>query len=221
MIITIDGPAGSGKSTTAKNLAKALGISFLDTGATYRAVTYCALQQGADMTNDAQLAQLAKSLDLKFIETDGNLTVLCDGKDISTEIRTEAVSRNAKFVATPASVREVLVTLQRKMGADLGSFVAEGRDQGTVVFPNADFKFYAETPADIRATRRVAQLEQAGQSVDYNQVLADIIARDKSDETREVGPLRKPDDAHIINTGKLNPQQVVDAMLAIIQPKNQ
>ena len=216
MIITIDGPAGSGKSTTAKNLAKALGISFLDTGATYRAVTYCALEKGIDMTDEAALVNIAKHIDLKFIENDSNLQVLCSGKDISNEIRTEAVSRNAKYVATPAAIREILVSLQRKMGAQLGSFVAEGRDQGTVVFPDADFKFYAETPADIRAHRRVAQLEQAGQATNYDQVLADIIARDKSDESREVGPLRKPADAHVINTGKLNPQQVVQAMLDII-----
>ncbi len=202
MIITIDGPAGSGKSTAARNLAEALGIAFLDTGATYRAATLRALREDIDLTDETALAQCARTMDLDMRQTPDGLQILLAGEDVSQDIRREAVSRATRHAAASPVVRGVLVELQQRLGQSLGSFVAEGRDQGTVVFPHADVKFFFSASPEIRAQRRVEQLTQAGEQADYEAVLQAIRERDRRDSTRTVAPLRPAEDAIPIDTGQ-------------------
>jgi len=216
MIITIDGPAGSGKSTAARELARALGVAFLDTGATYRAVTLAALRRKLDMTDEHALARLAATIDLALTPTADGTRVMLDGDDISSEIRTSQVSEQSYYVARSGVVRAVLVQLQRRIGDGLGSFVTEGRDQGSVVFPHATVKFYLDASPEIRARRRQAELAARGESADYTAVLAAIVQRDTRDQTRTDGPLVKPDGAVVIDTSDQTIQQVTAKMLAFV-----
>lgn len=213
MIITIDGPAGSGKSTAARHLAEALGIAFLDTGATYRAATLRAMREHVDLTDEAALAECARTMDLDMRQTPTGLQVLLAGEDVSLDIRSEAVSKATRHAANSAHVRNVLVDLQRRVGRSLGSFVAEGRDQGTVVFPDADVKFFFAASAAVRARRRVEQLAQAGQTADYDEVLQAIRDRDHNDATRSVAPLKPADDAITIDTGQSTPDETLAELL--------
>jgi len=213
MIITIDGPAGSGKSTAARELAKALGMAHLDTGATYRAVTLLALRRGIDLADDAALAELARGMDIRMVPAGERVGVLLDGLDVTDEIRTEAVSANSRHAAASPAVREVLVELQRRLGRQLGSFVTEGRDQGSVVFPDADVKFYLDARASERARRRCQELRSHGQQADREAVLAAIEDRDRRDRTRAVGPLRVPGGATVIDTSDMDIAQVTERML--------
>ena len=213
MIITIDGPAGCGKSTAARELAKALGIARLDTGATYRAVTLLALRRGIDLADGAKLAELAREMDIRMVPTGGRIGVLLDGQDVTDEIRTEAVSANSRYAAASPPVREVLVGLQRRLGRQLGSFVTEGRDQGSVVFPDADLKFYLDARPAERARRRCEELRSDGQRADYAAVLAAMEDRDRRDRGRAVGPLRVPGGATVIDTSDMDIGQVTERML--------
>ena len=213
MIITIDGPAGSGKSTAARELARALGVAFLDTGATYRAVTLAALRRKLDMTDEHALARLAATIDLALTPTADGTRVMLDGDDISSEIRTSQVSEQSYYVARSGVVRAVLVQLQRRIGDGLGSFVTEGRDQGSVVFPHATVKFYLDASPEIRARRRQAELAARGESADYTAVLAAIVQRDTRDQTRTDGPLVKPQGAVVIDTSGMTIGQVVATMM--------
>ncbi|MCJ7544836.1 MAG: (d)CMP kinase, partial [Phycisphaerae bacterium] len=163
MVITIDGPAGSGKSTAARELARALGIAFLDTGATYRAVTLKALREGVDPNDTDALVAVAKGARIEVIPTEQGARVMLDGCDVTAEIRSVEVTENAHYVADSPPVREVLVALQRRLGEGLGSFVTEGRDQGSVVFPEADVKFYLDASPRVRAERRAGELHATGQ----------------------------------------------------------
>jgi CMP/dCMP kinase len=217
MIITIDGPAGSGKSTAARHLAQALGIAFLDTGATYRATTLRAMRTGADLTDPQAMARTAAEMDLRLVIDDGQLRVLLDGLDVTDEIRSEAVSTNAHHAARPPQVRAVLVDLQRRMGQDLGQFVTEGRDQGTVVFPQADVKIYLTARPEVRAQRRVDQLRQAGEPADFDNVLAAIHRRDRSDRGRQIGPLCVPPGAALVDTSEMAPDQTLAALLRCVE----
>jgi cytidylate kinase len=209
MIITIDGPAGSGKSTAARQLAAAMGIAYLDTGATYRAVTLKAIRQGIDMTDERALARLARQADIRLQPGNQGTRVLLDGRDVSREIRSEEVSEKSYHVAHSPVVREVLVALQRKLGADLGDFVSEGRDQGSVVFPNADVKFYMDASPEVRASRRTDEMLADGQDVRYEHVLSAMLQRDGRDRSRAVAPLVKPDGAVEIDTSDMTIEQVV------------
>jgi CMP/dCMP kinase len=219
MVITIDGPAGSGKSTAARNLAAALGFDFLDTGAMYRAVTCRAMRHGVNLADPEAMADHARQIELQLIPHPTGLQVLMDGEDITELIRTEAVSRNAHFAARPPQVREVLVELQRKAGRDFGSFVTEGRDQGTVVFPNADVKFYLDADPEERARRRCDELRQRGEPVDYDDVLDSIHRRDRSDKCRAVGPLRIPKGAIVVDTTNTSQQETVDLLLRHVEDR--
>jgi len=203
MIITIDGPAGAGKSTAARKLAQKLRIAYLDTGATYRAVTLKALRNGVDLTDQDALTAIARQIDLRLAPNPNGTRVIMDGRDVTEEIRSVEVTENARHVAGAAAARQVLAELQRRLGRQLGDFVAEGRDQGSVVFPEADVKFYLVAEAKTRAQRRHRELVKQGQSVSLQQVLAAIERRDRSDRNRQVAPLVKPDGAIVIdNTDK-------------------
>jgi cytidylate kinase len=221
MIVTIDGPAGSGKSTAARNLAQQLSLEFLDTGATYRAATLKALQELGDLSkaDDNQLARAAKDAQIQLLSRDGDLRVLLDGRDVSAEIRSTRVTENAHHLAKCPGVREVLVELQRDIGRRLGDFVTEGRDQGTVVFPQAQKKIYLDARPEVRAKRRLAELRTRGEQADYQQVLDAILRRDQRDASRSVGPLARPEDAVVLDTSDLDPGQTLDALIAIVRER--
>jgi cytidylate kinase len=217
MIITIDGPAGSGKSTVARELAKTLGIAFLDTGATYRAATLKAMREGVNLQDAAALTAVARAAKIEVIPQDSGSRVMLDGQDVTDEVRSPAVTENAHFIADSPPVREVLVALQRQLGAALGSFVAEGRDQGSVVFPQADFKFYLDASPAVRAHRRHRELCAAGEKVELDDVQRSQEQRDRRDSTRPVAPLIQPPGAIVIDTSEMNVDQVTAKLLACLE----
>ncbi len=219
MIITIDGPAGSGKSTAARLLAGSLGIAFLDTGATYRAVTLKALRAGIDMEDETALPALARDSDLKLTPSESGSRVLLDGQDVTREIRSEEVSDMSYYVASSPKVRDVLVSLQRRLGAELGDFVAEGRDQGSVVFPEADIKLFLDASPEVRARRRFEEIAAAGEKVEYEAVLRAIIDRDSRDRTRDVAPLVKPEGAIEIDTSGKTIEQTAAEVLRVVEAR--
>ena len=207
MVIAIDGPAGAGKSTVTRKLADRLGFSFLDTGAMYRAVTWAALSRNVELNDSDGILALAKSIQIAF-DAD---RVLVDGEDVSEQIRTPEVTRNVVHVADHFGVRDRLVELQREIAAT-GNFVCEGRDQGTVAFPDAFCKIYLNASPQYRAMRRVEQMQNAGQYVDFDQVIADQNLRDEQDLNREVGPLRRAEDAIEVNTDNQSISDVVNEL---------
>jgi cytidylate kinase len=213
MIITIDGPAASGKSTAARLLARELGIAYLDTGATYRAVTLKAMREGADLEDAAALAELARRSEIRLEPHGEAVEVLLDGEDVSREVRRAEVTENAHHVADAPAVRRVLVDLQRRLGAALGSFVAEGRDQGTVVFPDADVKFYLDADPDVRAERRRREMAAAGEPAAQEDVLGAIAQRDRRDSSRQTAPLARPKGAIVVDTSDLD----VGEMVAVLR----
>ncbi len=220
MIVTIDGPAGSGKSTIARELAAALGIAWLDTGATYRAMTFKALRDGVDMNNHLALTKMAREVDIRLVTDDaGRLSVMLDGEDVTREIRTKEVTDNAHFIARAQGVRDVLVDLQRRIGAEMGDFVTEGRDQGSVVFPDADVKFFLDARPSIRARRRYEQMTAAGETVDYESILSDVLKRDHLDRNRPNAPLVKPAGAVVIDTSDKTIAQVTSELLEYVEDR--
>jgi len=212
MIVAIDGPAGSGKTTIAKLLSKKLNISYLDTGATYRALTLKALNEEIDLKDASRLAYLAAGLNLKF---KGQKTYL-DDKDVSSEIRTPLIDKNISIIVAYPQVREVMVDLQRKI-AKGGNFVVEGRDITTVVFPNAEFKFYLDADSTVRAERRFNELKEKGIKIDFEEMEKDLNKRDDADKKREVGALTLSKDATYIDTSKMAIEEVISAMLTYIR----
>jgi CMP/dCMP kinase len=208
MIVTIDGPAGTGKSTVAKMLADRLGFAYLNTGAMYRAVAWACLQQQIEPTSAAQVAGLAEQLQIEYRQ----LRLWLDGVDVSDQIRSPEVTAAASLVAQNPAVRRRLVQLQRQIGTST-DLVTEGRDQGTVVFPTAQCKFFLTATPEVRAQRRYEELIEAGQSPSRDEILADQLARDARDESRAVAPLRPADDAVLIDSSQLT----VDAVLALME----
>jgi cytidylate kinase len=215
MIIAIDGPAGAGKSTVAKILAKKLGFLYIDTGAMYRALTLKALDNGIDVYDEGKVNELALNTSIGLCaNADGSLSVLLDGKDVSLDIRRPRITKYVSDVSKIKRVREILVEMQREMGRK-GDCVLEGRDIGTVVFPEAQRKFFIDASAEVRAGRRFKELKESNQNVAESDVAADLANRDRIDSTREISPLRKAPDAIYIDTSELSIDGVVEKMLEL------
>lgn len=212
--IAVDGPAGAGKSSATRELAKRLGIEYLNTGAMYRAIALRALRLGVDLSDEDALAQTARECSLEMI---GGRTYL-DGEDVTDAVRDPQISQLVRYPANAPKVRAILVAMQRDIGV-ARPIATEGRDQGTVVFPDAVCKFYLTASAEERARRRVGELRERGIEADYNEQLAQIVERDRSDSEREVGPLREPEDAIRIDSDGKTIEQVVDEMEAIARAK--
>jgi CMP/dCMP kinase len=204
-VIAIDGPAGSGKSTVARALAKRLGLDYLDTGAMYRAVAFAALRRGIDPDDAEPVARLVRNLELSV----GDSEVMVDGMDATIEIRGPEVTRAVSAVAANPEVRRELCRRQREWGEDHGGGVVEGRDIGTVVFPEAELKVYLTASEEERADRRTKEVLD----LDYDTVAADIARRDYVDSTRAVSPLTVPDDAVVIDTTGRSIDEVVNLVL--------
>jgi CMP/dCMP kinase len=214
MVITIDGPAGSGKSTAARRLAEKIGASFLDTGAMYRSVTLAAMQAGVDMSDEKELLGVLKNNKFKFAVSRGAMVVSINGIDVTEQIRRPNVTANAKYIASAAAVRDELVKMQRQFAADEKKIVTEGRDQGTVAFPDADFKFFLTASIEERAKRRQVELETKGENVKFEEIKNAIEQRDKSDQSRQMGPLKPAFDAVVVDTTDLSIEDVVERLLS-------
>jgi len=211
LVVTIDGPAGAGKSTVAKALARRLGYSLLDTGAIYRSVALVARQRGIPWDDAAQLAEVARDLAIEFKFVGDTNSTFVAGEDVSTAIRTPEISQGASQVSAHGPVRAALLDLQRRLAAG-GGVVVEGRDTGTVVFPHADAKFFLSATDEERARRRVEELRLVGKPVDFAVTLAEIRERDHRDSSRDVAPMKAADDAIVIDSSTMTIEQVVDAM---------
>jgi cytidylate kinase len=211
-VVTIDGAAGTGKTSVAQELAKRLGTDCLDTGAMYRAVSVLAVEHGIDPTNGKGLATAIQDLGIRFDWNQKPPTILLGGKDISDRVRDLDVSSIVSIVAKQREVRAVLVEQQRRIGREHPLLVTEGRDQGSVVFPDATVRFFLEAKMDERTKRRVKQLRESGKAVEDTQVQQDISARDKIDSTRTDGPLTCPVGAIVIDTSEKTLEEVVDLM---------
>ncbi|WP_457643271.1 (d)CMP kinase [Persephonella sp.] len=219
MIIAIDGPAGSGKSTIAKMLAKKLGFTYIDTGAMYRAVALKVKNSGIDPDSEKDVVELMKKTNIQLLNSDGSVKVLLDGKDVSNLIRTEEIGKTASQIARHPQVRKVLVQMQREMGKKAVNAVIEGRDTGTVIFPDADLKIFLTASPEERAERRYRELKEKGLNVTYQQILKEVKERDYLDETRKDSPLRPADDAVVIDTTGKTLQQVFEEILALVNRK--
>jgi len=214
MIITIDGPAGAGKSSVARELARRLGFRFLDTGAMYRAVALASLRNVSDFDDAAALAELARGLKIDVTES----TVHLNREEVTREIRTMEVTSVIHHVADNAKIREQLVKLQRRAAAE-GNFVTEGRDQGTVVFPQAQCKLFLTASPEERAQRRMKDLNDRGENLDFEEVLRRQNERDHQDETREVGGLFAATDAIRFSTDSKSLAEVVEELEKIVRQR--
>ena len=219
-IITIDGPAGVGKSTVARMLAKQLGAVFLDTGASYRAVTVAAMNAGIDLADTLAVLEMMDRTAFEFKHDGDVLKVSIDGQDATEAIRQPQVTENVKFVAGQPQLRSRLVTLQKRFAAQFDRVVTEGRDQGTVVFPDAAFKFFLTADPKERTRRRYEELKAAGKEMDFEMLHEQIVSRDASDENRTVSPLKPASDAIHIDTTDIDADGVVNRMLEVINTKH-
>lgn len=214
-LITIDGPAGAGKSTVARELARRLSFLYLDTGALYRALALKVQREGILASDTEALEQLCKRTRLGLLHSDTGMRVLLDGEDVTSLIRAESISILASTISAQAAVRETLLSVQRRV-AEQGSLVAEGRDMGTVIFPNADVKFFLDASPEERALRRYRELESLDKSLNLDSVQQDIRKRDLQDRGRSVAPLRIAEDARLIDCSLLTAAEVVEEMLCVI-----
>lgn len=215
MIIAIDGPAGSGKSTVAKMLAKELGFTYIDTGAMYRAFAYKIKKLSVNPDNQEEVVDLLKDTDIKL----QGESVYVDSEEVSSYIRTEEIGNIASKVARYKEVRRFMVKKQREIGLSVKNAVIEGRDTGSVIFPDADLKIFMTASPEIRAKRRVEQLREKGFTVDYNHILEKIKERDRMDYEREESPLKPTPDYVIIDTTEKEINEVINYIKRLIQEK--
>lgn len=214
-VITIDGPGGAGKSTVSKVLATKLSYLYLDTGAYYRAYAYKAKQENILPEDDKQLAELGQRIKIYTEHRGGTFFVFVDGMDVTENIRTEEISLHASTISARPCVRKALIEIQRNIGSQ-GGIVAEGRDMGTVVFPDADFKFYLDATTSERAKRRYKELFVKDADGDYEKVVNALMFRDKQDRERQIAPLKPALDAHIIDSTNMTVMEVVNKMAGLI-----
>lgn len=220
-IVTIDGPAGVGKSTVSKKVASLLGFTYLDTGAMYRGVGLYLQQKGVELTDIEQIDDVLSHLDLQLVPAKNekdDVGVLLDGEDVSTQIRSAEMAMLASEVSAIPVVRQVLTKIQKSIGS-AGKIVAEGRDTGTVVFPRAAHKFFLDAQPEERAKRRVIQQREKGVETDYNETLAMILTRDKNDTERALAPLKQAEDATLVDTTSITIEEVVAKVVQEIRKK--
>jgi cytidylate kinase len=220
MIIAIDGPSGAGKSTLGKMLAKHLNLLYLDTGAMYRGVGLAVVERGIDFEDKAKVAEIARRARIELVGEPENLQIFLDGRDVSIAIRTNQVGQAASIVSTISDVRRILVEHQRFLGENApNGCVLDGRDIGTVVFPNATVKFFLTAKPEARARRRYTEDLEKGRATTYEDTLAEINLRDERDVSREDSPLMIAEDAVVIDTSELDLTEVFEQMLQIIQER--
>ena len=218
LLITIDGPAGAGKSTVSRLLANKLSYTYLDTGALYRALAYRCIQEGLSATDEGGIANLCQRTGIVLQNKEGFLKVLADGEDVTDKIRTESISLQASAISAMPPVRAALLSIQREAGK-AGGVVAEGRDMGTIVFPEADFKFFLEAGMNERIKRRHRELVIRGDAVQYQNVKKDLMMRDRQDREREIAPLKVPEGAFIVDSTHVPAEGVVETILSVIRKR--
>ena len=218
LTIAIDGPSGAGKSTVGRCLAKQLGYLYIDTGAMYRAVALKAKEKGLGTEDEEVLYQWASSLHITFVTRGEEIRVMCDREDITEAIRSPEISRLASDISKRKGVRDALVQLQRGMGRG-GGVVLEGRDIGTVVFPDADVKFYLDAETEERARRRFSELLEKGRKVDFGETFEEVRQRDQNDMNRILSPLRRAENGVLIDSTHRSVEEVVEEMVRIVRAK--
>ena len=218
LIIAIDGPAASGKSTTAQLLAKKLGYLYIDTGAMYRACALKAKKMGIDINDEESIRELLDDIDIRIENHNSKNRIFLDGEDVSEDIRADDISALASAISAIPAVRYKMVELQRKMG-EKGGVILDGRDIGTFVFPTAEVKFFLTASPEIRAKRRWLELQQKGINKDFSEVLADLVKRDNNDSQRALAPLKKADDAIEIDTSNMTIEEQTDCLYQIIRSR--
>ncbi len=218
LLITIDGPAGAGKSTVARALARELDYLYLDTGAMYRAVALAAKKRGLSFQDEDALARLCEKLSLELLPCREGLCVLVEGEDVSQEIRTPEIDYLSSLVARIPGVRLCLKKRQRVLG-EAGGVVAEGRDMGSHVFPDADLKFFLTASPEVRAQRRHRELLAKGHEISFEEVLEEVLARDKRDRERELAPLVVPEGALVLDTSELSTEEVIERLLQEVRSR--
>jgi CMP/dCMP kinase len=218
LIVAIDGPSAAGKTSAARMLAKRLGYLYLDSGALYRAIAWKVSQSGLDPKEEQRLSELLSKTEIRVEAKGDDFRVRVDDSDVTSHLRAPAISRLASQVSGIRAVREKLLQVQRQLGG-AGGVVVEGRDIGTVVFPSAHVKFYLDATPHVRGNRRYQELKEMGHAVNENKVLEEMRIRDEKDSRREIAPLKKADDAFVLDSTGMALEEVVNRMMAVVQKK--